>query len=129
MKLLLDTHLLLWAAGESSRLTARAVERLEDPDAELLFSAASIWEVGIKSGLGKSDFEVDPNVLRRELLDNGYEELAVTGAHGAHVAALPAIHKDPFDRMLVAQAQLEGITLLTVDLNIVRYPGPIESVR
>ncbi|HKR87246.1 MAG TPA: type II toxin-antitoxin system VapC family toxin [Phenylobacterium sp.] len=129
MKLLLDTHLLLWAAGGSSRLTARAVERLEDPEADLLFSAASIWEVGIKSALGRPDFEVDPNVLRRELLDNGYEELAVTGAHGAHVAALPAIHRDPFDRMLVAQAQIEGVTLLTVDVNIVRYPGPIESVR
>ena len=129
MKLLLDTHLLLWAASGNRRLTARALERLEDPDAELLFSAASIWEVGIKSGLGKPDFEVDPNVLRRELLDNGYEELAVTGAHGAHVASLPAIHKDPFDRMLVAQAQLEGVTLLTIDPNIVRYPGPIESVR
>jgi PIN domain nuclease of toxin-antitoxin system len=129
VKLLLDTHLLLWAAAESSRLTARAIERLEDPDAELLFSAASIWEVAIKSALGKPDFEVDPHVLRRELIENGYAELAVTGAHGAQVAALPPIHKDPFDRMLVAQAHLEGVTLLTVDLNIVRYPGPIESVR
>ena len=129
MKLLLDTHLLLWASIGSEDLPPRAVARLEDPDSELIFSAASIWEVGIKALLGKPRFDFDPNVLRRELLNNGYEELAITGAHAAYVAQLPPIHRDPFDRILVAQATVEGIVLITADDVVASYPGPIESVR
>lgn len=128
MKFLLDTHLLIWAAVESQRLPLRAVERIEAEDAELLFSAASIWEVGIKAALGRPDFNLDPNVLRRGLLDNGYEELAITGAHAAHAAGLPPLHRDPFDRMLIAQAAVEGVTLLTVDEMVARYPGPVERI-
>jgi PIN domain nuclease of toxin-antitoxin system len=125
VKLLLDTQLLLWAASEPARLKAATRRLLEDPRHELLFSAASIWEVSIKASLGRSDFDADPRVLRRGLLDNGYAELPVTGAHAAAVLDLPPHHRDPFDRLLVAQAQVEGITLLTADATVARYPGPI----
>lgn len=125
MKLLLDTQLLLWAASEPARLKVATRRLLEDPRHELLFSAASIWEVSIKASLGRDDFDADPRVLRRGLLDNGYAELPVTGAHAAAVLDLPPHHRDPFDRLLVAQAQVEGITLLTADATVARYPGPI----
>ena len=81
--------------------------------------------MAIKNGLGREDFSVDPRLLRRRLLENAYEELAVTGAHVVVVDLLPPIHKDPFDRLLVAQAQVEGVTLLTADAAVARYPGPI----
>lgn len=125
MKLLLDTHVLLWAAGEPDRLTDQARSLLEDPANQLYFSPVSLWEVAIKSGLGRADFQVDPGSMRRGLIDNGYEELPISGQHAVHIATLPPIHRDPFDRMLVAQAQVEGITLLTVDVLVARYPGPI----
>ena len=92
----------------------------------MVYSAASLWEVAIKKGLGREDFRVDPRVLRRGLLEHDYTELVVTGAHAVAVDTLPRIHKDPFDRLLVAQAQIEGITLLTVDEVVGRYPGPIQ---
>lgn len=128
MKLLLDTHLLLWAASEPERLSARAKAYFEDAEHELLFSAASIWEVAIKSGLGRVDFKVDARLLRRGLLDNGYGELPITSAHAVFVESLPPLHKDPFDRILVAQAHVEGITLLTADSAVASYSGPIELV-
>lgn len=128
MKLLLDSHLLLWAAGTPERLSAAARALLEDPDSELLFSAASLWEIAIKRALGREDFQVDARVLRRGLLDNGYAELAVTSEHAVAIDTLPPIHRDPFDRLLVAQAQVEGITLLTSDESIARYPGPIRRI-
>lgn len=128
MKLLLDTHLLLWAAGLPERLPLAAARLIEDEANTLLFSAASLWEVAIKSGLGREDFRVDARLLRRGLLDNGYEELPILSAHAVMVDTLPEIHKDPFDRMLVAQAQHEGITLLTSDAMVVRYPGPVRLV-
>lgn len=128
MKLLLDTHILLWAAGEPDRLPEAAREALENPETELIFSPASLWEVAIKSGLDREDFRVDPRLLRRGLLDNGYVELAITGEHAVAVVGLPPIHKDPFDRMLVAQATIAGIELLTVDEVVGRYPGPIRRV-
>lgn len=128
MSLLLDTHVLLWAAGESERLPAAARAMIEDPGTELIFSAASIWEVVIKNGLGRADFRVDPHLLRRGLLENGYTELAITGVHVSAVDLLPPIHKDPFDRILVAQARIEGITLLTADEIVSRYPGPIRAL-
>lgn len=123
MKLLIDTHLLLWAAAGVG-LSDSATRALEDADT-LMFSAASIWEIGIKSALGRPDFSVDAGVFRRELLDNGYEELAITGAHAAVVATLPDLHRDPFDRILIAQAMLEGVTLITADRAVLQYPGPI----
>lgn len=128
MKLLLDTQLLLWAAGHSSRLSAEARKYIDDQGNELFFSAASLWEVVIKSGLGRDDFRVDARVLRRGLLDNGYGELPVVSDHVVAIDSLPTIHKDPFDRILVAQATVEGITLLTTDSLVGKYPGPIRMV-
>ena len=128
MKLLLDTHLLLWAAGQPEQLPAAARALLEDPQHELLFSSASLWEIAIKRGLGREDFKVDPRLLRRALLDNGYSELPITSEHAVAVDGLPAIHKDPFDRILVAQSTVEGVALLTADPMVARYPGPIRKV-
>ena len=128
MKLLLDTHILLWAANQPERLSAQAIALLEDPDNELLFSAASLWDISIKNSLGRNDFKVDARLLRRGLLDNGYIELPVTSAHAVYVESLPAIHKDPFDRILIAQATSEGITLVTADAKVAKYPGPIRQV-
>lgn len=128
MKLLLDTHLLLWAAGQPERLPAAVRELLEDPGNELVFSAASLWEVAIKNGLGRDDFQVDARVLRRGLLDNGYRELPVTSEHAVAIGGLPPLHKDPFDRLLVAQSTVEGIVLLTADPLVVQYPAPVQMV-
>ena len=128
MKILLDTHLLLWAAGMPYRLPGQARLLIDHPDNEPMVSVASLWEVAIKSGLGRTDFSVDPRLLRRGLLENGYAELDVTGAHATAVDLLPPIHEDPFDRILVAQAQIEGITLLTTDEIVGRYPGPIRAL-
>jgi PIN domain nuclease of toxin-antitoxin system len=125
VNLLLDTHVLLWAAGVSGRLPDEGRTLLEERETQPVFSVASIWEVAIKSRMGRQDFRVDPHLLRRGLLENGYTELAVTGAHAVAVALLPPLHKDPFDRILIAQAQVEGITLLTADEVVGRYPGPI----
>lgn len=128
MRFLLDTHVLLWAAGAPERLPPDARALIEDPEHDLHFSAASLWEVAIKSGLGRDDFSVDPRLLRRALLENGYTELAITGAHAVAVDLLPPIHGDPFDRLLVAQAQVEAMTLLTADKIVGRYPGPIRLI-
>ncbi|HEY8020735.1 MAG TPA: type II toxin-antitoxin system VapC family toxin [Thermoanaerobaculia bacterium] len=128
MKLLLDTQLLLWAAGEPKRLSAAARKLLNDPRNELGFSAASLWEVAIKSTLGREDFRVEPRLLRRGLLDNGYVELPVTSQHAVNIDGLPPLHKDPFDRLLLAQALSEGITLLTSDAQLAQYPGPVRKV-
>ena len=125
MKLLLDTHLLLWAAGQPENLSPAARQQLEAPENELLFSAASLWEIAIKHGLGRDDFRVAPRLLRRGLLDNGYIELPITSAHAVALDSLPPIHKDPFDRMLVAQSITEGVTLLTADPLVAQYPGPV----
>jgi PIN domain nuclease of toxin-antitoxin system len=128
MKLLLDTHLLLWAAGDPDRLSAAARDVIADQDKEICFSAASIWEVAIKSGLGREDFAVDARLLRRGLLDNGYSELPISSEHAVAIDGLPSIHKDPFDRLLIAQALVEGITLMTADDIVAQYPGPIRKV-
>lgn len=111
MKALLDTHLLLWAAGMPQRLLAPVRVLLEHTDTEPLVSVASLREVAIKSGLGRADSSVNPRLLRLGLLERGYAELDVTGAHATAADLLPPIHKDPFDRLLVAQAQTEGVTL------------------
>ncbi len=128
MNLLLDTHLLLWVAGQPSRLSAEARSMLEDTGNELWFSAASMWEIAIKRGLNRADFQVDAGVLRRGLLEHGYVELPVTGMHAIATSLLPPIHKDPFDRLMVAQAEQEGVLLLTSDEIVARYPGPIRKV-
>lgn len=128
MNLLLDTHLLLWAAGSPEKLPVAAAPLLEDPGNQLFFSAASLWEIAIKRGLGRADFRVDPRLLRRGLVDNGYREVAITSEHALQVDGMAPIHKDPFDRLLVAQATVEGVTLLTSDEVVARYPGPILKV-
>jgi PIN domain nuclease of toxin-antitoxin system len=128
MKLLLDTHLLLWAADQQTRLSEEAITLIADPANELFFSAASLWEIAIKQGLGREDFKVDARLLRRGLLDNGYSELPIASEHAVAIDSLPPIHKDPFDRMLMAQAMIEGITLLTADNILAQYPGPVRKV-
>jgi PIN domain nuclease of toxin-antitoxin system len=128
VKLLLDSHLLIWTAAGSGRLPKRALPLLNDKENELFFSSASLWEITIKAAAGRQDFQVDPRLLLRNLLDNGYIELPVTSRHGIAVLGLPSLHKDPFDRLLVAQAIVEGITLLTVDTTVANYPGPIRKV-
>jgi PIN domain nuclease of toxin-antitoxin system len=128
MKFLLDTHLLLWAAGKPRRLSKQARALIDNPENQFLFSAASLWEVAIKRGLGRGDFKVDTRLLRRGLLDNGYSELPILSDHVVAIDSLPLIHKDPFDRILVAQATVEGVTLLTIDPLVSQYPGPIRTV-
>lgn len=128
MKLLVDTQLLLWTAGQPERLSTAARNLLGNPNHELLFSAASLWEITIKTGLGREDFRVEPRLLRRGLLDNGYLELPITSQHALAIERLPPLHKDPFDRLLLAQALSEGITLVTADAQLARYPGPVRQV-
>lgn len=128
MKLLRDTQLLLWAAAHPRRLPAAARKLIADTQHELLFSAASLWEITIKNSLGREDFRVEPRVLRRGLLDNGHIELPITSDHAVNVPALPDFHRDPFDRLLIAQATCEGITLVTADAVVAQYPGPIRRV-
>ena len=128
MKLLLDTHLLLWAAGSPDRLSKTAIKLIDNKSNELVFSAVSIWEVSIKQSLKKANFNVDARLLRRGLLDNGYDELPISSEHAVAIDSLDEIHKDPFDRILIAQAMVEGITLLTSDALIAQYSGPIKKV-
>jgi PIN domain nuclease of toxin-antitoxin system len=128
MKLLLDTHLLLWAASEPGRLPPFVRKLISNSDNELIFSAASLWEIAIKSGLRRHDFRAHPRLLRRGLLDNSYSELPVTSEHAVALDSLPPIHRDPFDRILVAQATVEGMTLLTVDPVMAEYGVPVQRV-
>ena len=123
MKLLIDTNLLLWAAANT--LPKKAIPYFSNEENELLFSSASIWEVIIKKGLNRADFKIDPVALYCGLLDNGYTELAITSRHVLLVADLPKIHKDPFDRILIAQAKAEGVALLTSDKMLAQYSSTI----
>lgn len=100
---------------------------LNDPANSLLFSAVSLWEIVIKQTLGRDDFNVDPRQLRRGLLDNDYGEIAITSAHALAVEGLPPLHRDPFDRMLLAQTHVEGFTLLTADAAVLRYAGLVQK--
>ena len=129
MRLLLDTNILVpLIDGNGRNLPEPVIRALEDDDASLWASVASIWEVAIKAMLGRDDFHVEPGVLRRGLLDNGYGELRIGSEHAVAIAGLPPVHKDPFDRILVAQAQVEGITLLTVDPRVAQYPAPVRML-
>ena len=128
MILLVDTHLLLWAAGQPQKLSKKARRFLEDAGSQLWFSAASLWEVAIKHALGREDFRVEPQRLRRALIDNGWHELAISSEHALATLNLPPIHKDPFDRMLLAQAHVEGVILATSDEVVARYPGQIRRL-
>ena len=126
--MLLDTQILLWAAGQPEKLSATARKLLDDPRNELLFSAASLWEIAIKKSLGRPDFRVEPRLLRRGLLDNGYTELPVTSQHAVNIDGLPPLHKDPFDRLLLSQAMSEGITFVTGDAQLAEFPGAVRKV-
>lgn len=128
MKLLLDTHILLWAAGQPEKLSGPAREMLTETHNTLFFSAASIWEIVIKRGLGRGDFRVDPYRLRKMLVLNGYVELPVTSEHVLRVDTLPLLHKDPFDRVLIAQARSEGMLLLTVDSTVIQYEEAVLAI-
>jgi PIN domain nuclease of toxin-antitoxin system len=128
MRQMLDTHLLLSAVGRSRDLSGSAKSLIDDPENTVVFSAVSIWEVAIKYSLKRPDFRTDPRMLRHTLLAHRYSELAMTGEHAMAVSDLPLLHKDPFDRLLIAQCMIEGITLLTADQTIARYPGPIQRV-
>lgn len=124
-RVLLDTHLLLWSQQAPNRLPQALSELLLSPQIEPAFSTASIWEVAIKHSQQRADFRAHPGILRGALLNAGYAELPVQGEHAVAVTALPWVHQDPFDRLLVAQAIVEGIELLTLDATLARYPGPI----
>jgi PIN domain nuclease of toxin-antitoxin system len=127
VKLQLDTHILLRASVRT--LPQEAVPFIANADNILLFSPASIWEVVIKKGLGRSDFNIAPAALRQGLLDRGYVELDITSRHVLATGDLPPLHKDPFDRLLVAQARIEKITLLTADVTVAGYGGGIIYIK
>lgn len=128
MTILADTHVLLWAAAQSGLLPNAARMLIEGAGEQRWFSVVNLWEVVIKRGLRRADFEVDPRRLRRGLLENGWRELPLSGEHVLAVEDLPPLHKDPFDRMLLAQAHVEGLLLLTSDELVARYPGNVRKV-
>ncbi|MCP2040772.1 PIN domain nuclease of toxin-antitoxin system [Neisseria sp. HSC-16F19] len=125
MKILMDTHVLLWLAfDEKHKLSPLSVALLDDFANELYFSLVSLWEIAIKSGLGKSDFAVDAALLHKGLLSVGCRELPIQLPHITQSAALPMLHKDPFDRLLLAQAQVENLHFLSADARIHEYGLP-----
>lgn len=121
MRLLLDTHLLICALIEPDRLGSSIRSILEDPAQEVLFSAASMWEISIKSALGRADFKVAPREILTAALETGFEELPVRSAAALTVATLPLHHRDPIDRLLVAQALTEPARLYTADAALEPY--------
>jgi PIN domain nuclease of toxin-antitoxin system len=125
VRLLLDTQILIWAAYEPDQLPDKVRSLLLDGNNQLLFSTVSIWEVSIKFQLNKPDFRVNPGMLYDGLLANGYSELWVNALHAMGITRLPMLHKDPFDRLLIAQAIAESVTLLTCDATISRYSPDI----
>lgn len=128
MNLLLDTHLLLWAAVRDDMMSAEADRLVKAPENALWFSVASLWEVAIKRALDRPDFRAEASSLRAGLLSNGYREIAIEGRHVLAVPALPAVHRDPFDRILIAQARVEGLTFVTVDRTLAEYGEPVVTV-
>jgi PIN domain nuclease of toxin-antitoxin system len=125
VKLLLDTHILLWAIAAPAKLSVQTVALLSSPGNDLIFSVASLWEVAIKSAMKKSANMIDVRAMRQSLLNHHYQELPIQGEHALFVRQLPRLHRDPFDRILIAQAWVEGMTLVTADKTIARYPGRI----
>ncbi len=124
MRFLIDTHILLWAVAESDRLSPALSDVLADGQNSIYFSVINLWEMVIKSSLPRHDLKIEAAVARREALAYGFRELQVTAEHAFAVRLLPAIHKDPFDRLLIAQARAEGLQLLTVDAQMQRYLAP-----
>lgn len=128
MVLLLDTHILLWALDAPERLPPDVVAQLESPETMVYFSAASIWEIAIKSALGKIDFPYSPEDITQAAKNTGFVELPVSAAHGAKIAHLPWHHRDPFDRLLVAQALLMPAQLLTADAALGPYSELVRCI-
>ncbi len=128
MRLLLDTHMLIWAGEGPERVPDAAVALILDADS-IYFSVISIWEIAIKTARKKPGFQIDPDDLRQALLASGYVEVPVNGEHACAAGRLPPIHKDPFDRMLVAQATSEDLTLLTADATLAGYGANIRLVK
>jgi PIN domain nuclease of toxin-antitoxin system len=128
MTFLLDTHFVMWIPIEDRRIGRAALRILNDPGNTFVFSAVNLWEIAIKRALKGAAFAYDPRAIRKHMLANGYVELPIEGSHAVAVDALPLIHNDPFDRLLIAQAVVEGITFLTRDRTIGRYPGPIRRI-
>lgn len=126
--LLLDTQLLLWWAIEPKRLPAAASSLLTDPAQPLVLSVVSLWEVAIKSSLGRADFQVEAAALRLGLLGQGFRELPLRADHAVAVQHLPWIHRDPFDRLLVVQARVEGLRLLSADRTLMAYGEHVQTV-
>ena len=127
MRVLLDTHLLLWAVASSQRLSPEARSLIEDPGTDAFYSAASLWEIAVKTTLRRKDFRVDLPLMHSALSVMGLTELPVTSEHAMRVTELPPVHRDPFDRMLVAQSLVEPMVLLTNDAVLARY-GPFVRV-
>jgi len=127
VRLLLDTHLLLWAVASSQRVSPEARSLIEDPRNDVFFSAASLWEIAIKSTLRRKDFRVDLPLMQSAMSDMGVIELPVRSEHAVRVTELPPVHRDPFDRLLVAQSLVEPMVLLTNDAVLARY-GPVVRV-
>ena len=127
-RFLVDTQLLLWNVGGSKKLPARVARLFREGRHEFFYSVASLWEIAIKSSLGRSDFTVDPGAVRDSLEANGFQELPIAATHAVAVSALPVLHGDPFDRLLVAQALTEPMALITTDERLAAYPGSIEVV-
>jgi PIN domain nuclease of toxin-antitoxin system len=128
VRLLLDTHLLLWATASSKRLSGATRRLIESRDNDVYFSAASIWEIAIKSSLGRSDFRIDLPAFQEALIQMGLTELPVTASHAVGVTKLPLLHRDPFDRLLVAQSIAEPLTLVTNDAVLARYWSGVQVV-
>jgi PIN domain nuclease of toxin-antitoxin system len=128
MRILLDTHILLWALAQPDRLDDETRATIESGATEVLFSAASIWEIAIKAALGRADFPVKPAAIAQAALDTGFVELAIRSSAAALVAELPLLHRDPFDRMLVAQAIVEPATLYTADQHLIPYSQLVRRV-
>lgn len=128
MRILLDTNVLIRALIDPGLLDATTRTALEDPDNEVMFSAASIWEIAIKSALGRADFQVPPERILEAARDSGFEELPVRSSAALLVATLPPIHRDPFDRLLVAQAISEPARLFTTDAGLAPYSELVMKV-
>lgn len=128
MRLLLDTHIALWAIADDARLSATARQLIASPDNEIWISVASLWEIAIKYSLGRGDMPVSSEQSAAYFLEAGYRMLAVRPEHTHALEKLPPLHADPFDRMLVAQAQTEPLVLLTHDQTIARYDGTVLQV-
>lgn len=121
MRLLLDTHILLWMSYTPDRLSAKGRRAVQSVDNEIFFSVVSLWEIGVKRALGRRDFFFDPHILRGELIARGFIELPVSGEHALAVSQLPPLHRDPFDRLLLCQALVEGLTIVTKDKLVAQY--------